>query len=341
MKIHDEMNSLGEMGGKGYQPSDDVVAGLLQRTRRVRTLRQGAVTVAGAVGAFALGTVAVQAINATEHTPAVQDQNVINDGKGVPVPSKDTKAPTTPDKVKPTTTDAVAPDAEVAPEPSEPDKVDVKDTGKDKDPTTCVTSKPEWPHKTFDCKTGEWKIKADWFWDGNANDYVQCSAQHSYPGGYYDCSKKKWVANAGYVEFDGRFWKVVSILDTATGTSASGVYLSDWGKIGFMKSGEGWIEEYKYLDGKASMSGNTCTGTTMSTYGATFQFSCMPENRISADNGSGGKVGKSWILTAGSSHLKWHSGLLWYHDPANPPAGWVWDSGQGKWVAAPPVTTEP
>ena len=83
MNINQEMHSLGNIGSDSYQATDELIEQLLGRARRVRAVRQGAATVVSAVGALALGAVAVQAIDAANDDPAFRDRNIINDKSGL------------------------------------------------------------------------------------------------------------------------------------------------------------------------------------------------------------------------------------------------------------------
>lgn len=355
MNINKEMHSLGQAGSNGYNPSEAMIDQLLHRAQRARAVRQGTTALVGSLGAIALGAVAVQAVNASKDDPAFRDRNIVEDrskltpiekfraqfGEDNPVrevePIVDVKqiiadlkaAAAAEAALKDPGTDSgeQPPKDNTAPAPTKP-----KPTGE-----PCVAKDhPTYAYKTWDCATGSWVVKSGWFWDKYANDYKQCTAQVSYVDKSYDCSKGKWVAKTGYFLFsDDIIYKTITWTDAATGQSVTGNYSPGWDKAIWAKPSENYYREYNHLQGKGTFSGTTCTGITSTIKGAPFQYSCLPSSLNSNNNGSGGKVGKEWVLT--DSRYKWHPTDKWYYCIDTPPAGWTWDGSQ--WVATPPPSS--
>ena len=147
----------------------------------------------------------------------------------------------------------------------------------------------------------------------------------------YDCNQGAWVAKTGYFQFGENFYQSINWTDSATGITITGNYVPDYNKMVYARPTKNYYEDYRHLESYATWNGSVCTGVTTVMYGATFKFSCLPDSKITSNNGSNGNVAKNWILV--STNLKWHDGLCAYADPANPPAGWTWDGSQ--WVATP------
>lgn len=347
VNINQEMQSLGHMGARSYAPTDELIDQLLSRTKRARAVRQGAVSVVSAVSAIALGAVAVQVINATKDDPAFRDRNLINDRSEL-TPIEKYRASygdgaATRIFESDLDTQAIYQDLKVAAQAA----ADLKELGggeagdgsleQPKGGETCTAKDhPSKPYKTWDCGKNDWVTKSGWFWDPYANNFVECKAQNSYAFGYYDCKKGKWIANNGYfLFFDDIIYQTISWKDEATGITATGNYSPGYDKLAFANPSKNYYDDYKHLDGNATWNAASkkCVGVTKTIKNAPFQFSCLTDGLITADNGSGGKVEKHWILK--DARYKWHSGHKQYYCIEEPPAGWEWNGSE--WVEVLPA----
>lgn len=355
MNINQEMHSLARVGSNGYNPSEALINDLMHRAQRARAVRQGTTALVGSLGAIALGAVAVQAINATRDDPAFRDRNIVEDRSnlspiekfraqyGGDAPVRITEPVVDVKQIIADLKAAAAAEAALKDPGASGDQDPKADTavGPAKPaPEPCVAKDhPTYAYKTWDCATGSWVVKSGWFWDKYANDYKQCNAQVAYVDKSYDCKKGQWVAKTGYFLFsDDIIYKSITWTDAATGQQVTGNYSPGWDKAIWAKTTENYYREYNHLQGNASFSGTTCTGVVTTKLGAPVQYSCLPASLNSNNNGSGGKLGKEWVLT--QPHLyKWFAPEKKYYCIDVPPAGYVWDGSQ--WVTAPPPDPEP
>lgn len=363
MNINEQLRELGTMGGLAYAPNDDLVASLLGKTKRVRAARQGAATVVGTVGALALGIAAAQAYSAAKDDPAFRDRNGINDksgltpielyrakfgndnptrayGTGVDLTSiiDKLKASAASGGGKPGGTQSAPPPVVV--KPTSPSKTAPATTPPADPYVQCRADHPEKAYKYYDCPTGQWIVKSGWYKDPADSSYYQCSAQPAYVGYTYDCSTGGYVPKDGYFAFgNGSIYKTITWVDAATGVSSLGNWSGSnnpggWDyKAILVDSGSKWYREYVYMGGNATWSGSTCTGVTTTLWGTTVKASCLPDWKVD----STGLIHKNydgiaWIVV--DQNLRWNACFGEFDDPANPPAGWMWDGSQ--WVETPP-----
>lgn len=319
MNINDQMQELATMGGRAYAADDDLVASLLSRTKRARATRKSASVMAGTVGALALGLVAAQVYAATKNDPAFRDRNLINNndnltpielyrakyGKDTPTRNVDSAVDLTSiiDKLK------AAAQAPQAPGPST-----------EKPPsTTTTTTKP--PATTT-------KPPKD---EGGGST---CTPPESMPGATWDCTESKWIPNVGYFMFgNGHVYQNIQWTDAATGVTSWGNWSGTswgWEKKAIFTDGSSdtYTDTYQYMGGYASWSGTTCAGVTKKWDNAKFKASCLRSDRVPGGIATSNYDGIEWVLI--DTHMKWHDVNCQYEDPANPPAGWMWDGSQ--WV---------
>lgn len=365
MNLNDDMSDLGTMGGLAYAPTDELISSLVNKTKRVRTVRQGSATLVGTVGALAIGIVAAQAYSAAKDDPAFRDRNVINNkdsltpielyrakfGNDNPTRSYDSavdlssivaklKAAAAGGSSQPGTGKQQAPAKPVAPPAgtSTPVKTTAPAAPAPTDPyAQCKADNPDQGYKYYDCAKGKWVMRPGWYKDPANGLYYQCSAQPAYVGYTYNCSTGSYAPNDGYFLFgNGAVYKTVSWVDAATGATSLGNW-SGTGNFG------GWDQKaiqinpvtkkfegsYVYMGSKASWSGSVCTGVITTKWGTSVQASCLPHSVVD----STGKTHKPdgeimWIPT--NQSLKWFDRDCIFADPANPPTGWTWDGN--AWV---------
>lgn len=337
MNINEELRELATVGGGEYAPSADTIASLLGKTRRARVARQSTATIAGTMGALALGIVAAQAYSAAKDDPAFRDRNIINKdgrspielyhakyGQDNPTRSLESKVDLSSiiDKLKAsaaasTVQPAIQP---AAPPANKPAAGAAPATTKTVAPP--ATTKPTTP--PTDTKTCEQKYP-------------------SYEGAKYDCTAQKWVVSDGYFMFgNDHVYKTVTWTDAATGVSTLGNWSgSKWGwenKAIQVKSGDKYYASYVYMGSNATWNGSSCTGATITKWNARMQASCLQKDQVAAT----GKAyqwdkGQSiaWVLL--DTNKKWFDCTGRYEDPANPPAGYMWDGS--AWVEDTPVVT--
>jgi len=373
MNINEQMHELGTMGGLAYAPTDDTISSLLSKTKRVRVARQSAASLAGTVGALAIGLAAMQAYGAAKDDPAFRDRNVINDKDGLTSielyrakfgndnPTRNYESAVDLSviiaKLKASAaaggSQPVAPVAPVAPAPAAPAPAAPAakapapaapaTTSPPADPyAQCKADHPDKPYKSYDCAANQWVIKPGWFKDPADSQYYQCSAQPAYVGYTYDCATGKYAPKAGYFWFgNGNVYQAITWVDAATGVSSLGNWSGsgNWGgwdlKAIQLDSGSKTYREYVYMGSNATWAGTTCAGVAAVKYDANVHASCLPESKVAATGKTYAmKDGVAWVLD--NQSLKWHSGLNRFADPANPPNGWTWDGS--SWVEVPPTT---
>lgn len=361
MNINEQLQELGTKGGLAYAPSDDLIASLLTKTKRVRAARQSTSTLIGTVGALAIGIAAAQAYSAAKEDPAFRDRNVINNKNGLtpielyrakfgndnPTRSIDAGIDLSSIIAKLKASAAAGgstPSKGSAPQQATPPVVVVKPaapaTTAPADPyAQCRADHPAKTYATYDCATAQWIINAGWYKDPANSSYYQCAAQPAYVGYTYDCASGKYVAKTGYFWFgNGSVYQAITWLDSATGVSSTGNWSGsgNWGgwdlKAIQVAPGSKTYSEYVYMGGNATWSGTTCTGATTTKFGTSVQASCVPEAKVSA-SGKTYKMdsGIAWIPL--DQTLEWHPCLHIFADPAAPPSGWTWDGS--SWVEAP------
>lgn len=372
MNINEEMTELATSGGLAYAPTDDMIAELVGRTRRARTTRQSAATIATTIGAMALGLGAAQAYNATKDDPAFRDRNIINNKDGL-TPIEQYRAKFGADN--PTRTydsqvdlsaiiDRLKTVAQTDPKPPSssnttpasgssgtPTKTHTTSGNTGGDPyAQCKADHPAKPYKYYDCAKQKWIIKDGWYKDPASGTYYECSDQPAYTGYTYNCSTHKYAPESGYFWFgNGSVYNAITWTDAATGATARGNWsgTGNWGgwdqKAILVASGATTYSEYKYLGGDATWSGSTCTGKTVTKSGAPMQLSCLPTWKVESlgfNNGSP-KISNDWILL--DTDLKWFSPECRYADPDAPPAGWMWTGSEWQEVSppSPPASAAP
>lgn len=345
VNINQEMEYLGHVGARSYTPSDELIDQLISRTKRARAVRQGAVSVMSVVGTLALGAAAVQAVNAAKDDPAFRDRNLINDRSqltpiekfraqyGNDLPSRTLESTVDIDKIYQELKAAAQANAELKDLEGQGDET----AGSAADCT--AKDHPSKAYKVWDCAKGDWVVKSGWYYDKHAGDYYQCSSPYSHPFGYYDCKKGKWRINNGWFEFGDKVFQIITWKDKATGQTSTGNYIPDYDKMAFAAPGTNWADGYRHLEGNATWNAaaQECVGVTKTIKNAPFQFSCLKDEQITHDNGSGGKVAKNWILK--DNRYMWHSGHQKYYCIDAPPSGWTWDGSQ--WVETPPPSPAP
>ena len=333
MNINEQMRELATVGGGGYSPSADTITALLGRTRRARVARQSTATIAGTMGALALGVVAAQAYSAAKDDPAFRDRNIINKdgrspielyhakyGQDNPTRSLQSTVDLTSiiDKLK---ASAAASTVQPALQPAGPPQnkpATVAPPATTKPVAPPATTKPTPP--PTDTKTCEQKYP-------------------SYEGATYDCKAGQWVVADGYFMFgNGHVYKAIQWTDAATGLKAWGNWSGNkWGwenKAIQAQTGEKYYSDYVYMGGNASWSASTCTGKSITKWNAKMQASCMTESQVAATGKSyQSKDGIAWVLV--DTYKKWFDCTGQYEDPANPPAGYMWNGS--AWVEVPPV----
>ena len=351
MNINEQMRELAAVGGVAYAPSDDLIASLVNRTRRVRATRQSAATLASAIGAVALGIVATHAYNAAKDDPALRDRNIINNKDGLSQielyrakfgqenPTRTYQSTDLSDII-----DRLK-DAARPPSAPQPTTVQPASGGNDKpapeapkvDPIAqCKADHPPKAHATYDCTKHTWVTNPGWYKDPDSGTYYKCSAQPAYEGYSYDCSKGAYVPASGYFMLgNGHIYKNIQWTDAATGVVSWGNWSGTaWGwenKAVFTSSANDRdYDSYVYMGSYATWSGSTCTGVEKTKWGAQMKASCLPESAVAA-TGKTYKMhdGVAWVLV--NQSLTWHSHFGEFKDPANPPPGWCWDGN--NWAA--------
>lgn len=353
MNINEQLHELATAGGVAYAPSDDLVASLLSKTRRVRATRQSAATLASAIGAVALGMAATQAYNAAKEDPAFRDRNIINNKDGLSQielyrakfgqenPTRtyeSTDLSDIIDKLRQAAKPPTPPTKPTTVLPASGGTTTTKPSGGSSggDPyAQCKADHPPKPYKTYDCKTGQWVVNAGWYKDPDSGQYYECTNQPAYEGYTYDCSKGAYVPKSGYFLLgNGHIYKNILWTDAATGQTSWGNWSgTGWGwdnkAVRTSGSSDTYYDDYVYMGSNASWSGSTCVGVERTKWNAPMKASCMPEFKVAASGKTYKmKDGIAWVLMNPS--LKWHDVLCEFADPANPPAGWTWDGAQ--WV---------
>lgn len=273
MNINQKMDDLGRMGAEGYQASDDVVNQLLNRTRRVRAVRQGGTALASSVGAAALALVAVQVVSQGADDPAESNTDGVIDNV-IDTPVIENYADRYADSWVPPETDVAEPEPEI-------EVLDPATGSEDQD-------KPvEEPKPKDDKPKAEEPKKKEPVADTCEEDHPYDKYEYK----YYKCAKGKWIPKPGWLQVGDDFYQIISWTDAATGQTRTGAYIGPYDKIVFAHPDNNWGDFTYYLEGQATFSGSTCTGVTKEIYGAPFQYTCLPDQ----DNGNS-KVDNKWVL---------------------------------------------
>ena len=358
MNINEHMNQLGQIGSVGYAPTETVIDDLLSRTKRARTVRQGAAAVVGSVSAIALGVVGAQIYVTIDHRndAATQDRNLIENGlpKIFDFDSQYGSGYTGMDESSKKAFEKIYEDLEIAA------KIEAKHlaekaaaeaaaaaAAKKETTTTCTYEEHPWEGgiKYRSPETGcEWVFPETpgKFYNPWTNSYETCTgdtaAEHSGVG-YYNCSTKKWVLQPSYFQFGNlEIYKCENWTDAATGTAfvgaisnnpVSGSFNGDWeGKRIYCQIGKTYtytVGDYTYMGtgtALAAWSNNVCTGVSKTKLNAPHQYSCATFE---------------WIMTDPANY-KWFAPHSKYYCITAPPEGYYWNGSE--WVAI-IVTPEP
>lgn len=331
MNINDQMRELATVGGREYTPSIETISSLLQKTRRARAARQSTATIAGTMGAMALGLAAAQAYSAAKDDPAFRDRNIIDNKDGLsPIEQYHAKF----GKDNPTRSLESKVDLS-----SIIDKLKASANAGGGKPGTQPGSQPAKPGTSTPTKpAGSGGTKPS---TPPVDPYAQCKKDHpAYEGATFDCATETWTAAPGYFMFgNGHIYKAVNWTDSATGLSA----LGNWSGTSYgwetkaiqVSPGANYYSEKVYMGGNATWTGSTCTGVTKfkSTWNATMQASCMTKSQVAATGMDFQWDGeRAWVLL--EANKKWHDCTNQYEDINNPPEGWTWN-GSG-WVETVP-----
>ena len=383
MNINEQMDQLGKIGSVGYAPSDETIDQLLTRARRARAVRQGSAAAVGSVSAIALGVLGAQVYVTIQHRhdAATQDRNLIENGLpnifdfekqyGSGFNGRDDTDRAAIDKIYQDLNIAAKIEAKHLAEQKAAAAAAAAAAASAKSSSPACTAVDKGDKYKSEATNCEWVYRdtGTSFYDPWLNKNVECvgdkGAEHSGIG-YYDCSSKKWVLQAGYFQFgNSEIYKCETWTDAATGATfggavsnnpVSGTFNGDWAdKRIFCQVGKtytGTVSSYMYMGSELkSWSNHVCTGSTLTRWGATHRYSCLTESELwdkygtwsSANGGS-----HRWTLNNDARKIlvdptdnKWFTPCNQYYNIASPPSGWEWSGTAWVETTPPPPPPDP
>jgi hypothetical protein len=321
MNINEQMNQLGRIGSVGYAPTDDLIDGLLAKTKRARAVRQGSAAVVGSASAVALGLVGVQVYVAIDHRndAATQDRNIENglpgifdyNGKygggynGIDEATRDSL-----DKIYADLNVAAQIQAKHLAEQQAAEAAAAAAAAAGAEAGSAGTGTGTGTGASCTYETHPW---------GSGTKYrsPETNCEWVYP------DEPPTEVPAGWIDFGGDLGQCKNYYDATTGTTVWAAFIDAGSSYKKIVKCEGGPTDYRSGDYRyiyngpagggwhATLSGTTCTGFTATIDGAPQKYSCNPNKDY-------------WILTD-PAHYKWFAPCGQYYNISSPPDGWYWN----------------